>query len=599
MDSELKSVTDHLNKGVGISAMRTARNLIMGIAVILLFTACMVAAAPLSASPTTQDAPPSPLTGKDLYAQNCAPCHGETGNGDGPSASGLSVPPIAFADPNALAGKSLAELFDITKNGNMQRMMPPWKNRLDEAQIWDAVAYAWTLHTTPAQVDMGKAVYAANCASCHGADGKGTATGPNLTDFAATSKVSQAAWAQTIAGGKGKMPAFGDKLSAAEQAAGLEYVRSLAFGGPMFRGPLAKGTGVISGTVTNGTTGAAMPDLTIELGIFDQTSVLEQRSTKTDAAGLFRFVELPTDAGLAFAARGEYPQGIPFGSEFVSFEPGKSELNLPLTISETTTDPSGIRADRVHFIVDFAPGQAQIAELMVFSLDGNRTYVGDGSGVLRFTLPAGAQGLAIDGDTQDGRYQVTADGFVDHLPLQPGQSTRQVLYRYTLPYTGDKLDFARTLPYAAANVNALVTDIGQQVTSDQLISQGVRQTQQGNFYNLAGQNLPAGQPLTIHMTGLAAAAGSEVAAASTGGGNATGRILLWVLIGLAATGAVLLVALPLLRRRGAEAKGAATRDELVDALARLDMAHEAGELSDAAYRDERMRLKAQLRDLTQ
>ncbi len=579
--------------------MRTARTLISGIAVILFITACMVAAAPLSAAPAAQDAPPNPLTGKDLYAENCAPCHGVTGNGDGPSASGLGVTPTAFADPNALAGKSLAELFDITKNGNMQRMMPPWKNRLNDSQIWDAVAYAWTLHTTPAQVEMGKAVYEANCAACHGTDGKGTATGTSLSDFAATSKVSQAAWAQVVAGGKGKMPAFGDKLSAAEQAAGLEYVRSLAFGGPMFRGPLPKGTGVISGTVVNGTTGAPMPDLTVELGIFDQTSLLEQRTAKTDSAGLFRLTELPTDAGIVFAGRVEY-QGMPSSSDFVAFEPGKNELNLPLSVFETTTDASGVRADRVHFILDFAPGQAQIAELMVFSLDGNRAYVGDGTGVLRFTLPAGAQGLAIDGDTQDGRYQVTADGFVDRLPLQPGESTRQVLYRYSLPYTGDKLDFTRTLPYAAANVNALVTDIGQKLTSgDQLVNQGVRETQQGNFYNLVGQNLPAGQPVTIQMTGAGlAAAGAEVTP-TTGGGTATGRILLWVLIGLAATGAVLLVALPLLRRRGAQATGAVTRDELVDALARLDMAHEAGELSDAAYRDERMRLKAQLRDLTQ
>jgi mono/diheme cytochrome c family protein len=576
--------------------MRTARTLISGIVVILFITACMVAAAPLSATPAAQDAPPSPLSGIDLYAQNCAPCHGATGNGDGPSASGLSVSPIAFADPNAVAGKSLAELFDITKNGNMQRMMPPWKNRLNDGQIWDAVAYAWTLHTTPAQLEIGKAVYTANCAACHGADGKGTATGPSLSDFAATSKVSQAAWAQTVAGGKGKMPAFGDKLSAAEQAAGLEYVRSLAFGGPMFRGPLPKGTGVISGTVVNGTTGAPVPDLTVELGIFDQTSLLEQRTAKTDSAGLFRLTDLPTDAGIVFAGRVEY-QGMPSSSDFIAFEPGKNELNLPLSVFETTTDASGVRADRVHFILDFGPGQAQVAELMVFSLDGNRAYVGDGTGVLRFTLPAGAQGLAIDGDTQDGRYQVTADGFVDKLPLQPGESTRQVLYRYSLPFTGDKLDFARTLPYAAANVNALVTDIGQKLTSDdQLVNQGVRETQQGNFYNLVGQNLPAGQPVTIQMTGLAAAAAAEVTP-TTGGGTATGRILLWVLIGLAATGAALLVALPLLRRRGAEAKGAVTRDELVDALARLDMAHEAGELSDAAYRDERMRLKAQLRDL--
>ena len=581
--------------------MRTARTLISGIAIILFFTACMVAAAPLSAAPAAQDAPPSPLTGKDLYAQSCAPCHGATGNGDGPSASGLSVPPLAFADPNALAGKSLTELFDITKNGNMQRMMPPWKNRLNDGQIWDAVAYAWTLHTTPAQLEMGKAVYGANCAACHGTYGKGTATGPSLSDFATASKVSQATWAQTVASGKGKMPAFGNKLSAAEQAAGLEYVRSLSFGGPMFRDPLPKGTGVISGTVVNGTTGALMPNLTVELGIFDQTSLLEQRTTRTDSTGLFRLADLPTGAGIVFAGRVEYPPGMPYSSDFVAFEQGKTELNLPLSVYETTTDPSGVRADRVHFILDFSPGQAEVAELVVFSLDGNRTYLGDSNGVLRFTLPAGAQGLEIDGDTQDGRYQVIADGFADRLPLQPGESTRQVLYRYALPYTGDKLDFARTLPYAAANVNALITDIGQQVNSEQLISQGVRQTQQGSFYNLVGQNLAAGQPVTIQMTGLAVAApaaGAEVTP-TTGGGTATGRILLWVLIGLAATGAALLVALPLLRRRGGEAKGAATRDELVDALARLDMAHEAGELSDAAYRDERMRLKAQLRDLTQ
>jgi hypothetical protein len=55
----------------------------------------------------------------------------------------------------------------------------------------------------------------------------------------------------------------------------------------------------------------------------------------------------------------------------------------------------------------------------------------------------------------------------------------------------------------------------------------------------------------------------------------------------------------LLRQRTAGARAAATREDLVDALARLDMAHEAGEVSDVAYRDQRLRLKAQLRDLTQ
>ena len=55
-----------------------------------------------------------------------------------------------------------------------------------------------------------------------------------------------------------------------------------------------------------------------------------------------------------------------------------------------------------------------------------------------------------------------------------------------------------------------------------------------------------------------------------------------------------------MRRTGAgrgRRRPPADRESLVDALARLDLAHEAGELTDAAYRDQRLRLKAQLRDL--
>jgi hypothetical protein len=62
------------------------------------------------------------------------------------------------------------------------------------------------------------------------------------------------------------MPGFADKLAADERAAVVEYSRSLVFGGALFRAPLEKGTGVISGTVTNQTTGAPLAGLTIELG---------------------------------------------------------------------------------------------------------------------------------------------------------------------------------------------------------------------------------------------------------------------------------------------------------------------------------------------
>jgi len=180
--------------------------------------------------------------------------------------------------------------------------------------------------------------------------------------------------------------------------------------------------------------------------------------------------------------------------------------------------------------------------------------------------------------------------------IAPGQATRQVLYRYTLPYSGGRLDLQRSLPYPAANVNALVADQGEKVTSEGLDNQGIRQTQNGNYYNLSSQNLPANQPILIRLSGLPSAAAAE----TTPGAASTSRILLYALAGVAIAGAILLALWPVLRRRaraGAVAEEAADREGLIDALAALDIAHRDGQLSETAYRDQRLRLKARLLDL--
>lgn len=368
--------------------------------------------------------------------------------------------------------------------------------------------------------------------------------------------------------------------------------------------PLPAGSGVISGAVTNATTGEPAAGVTVELGIFDATSLVEQRTAAADAAGQYRFEGLPTAASFSFTARVEYPAGTPYGSAGVSFEEDQTAIELPISVYETTSDPSGVRVERVHFIIEFdaaSPGQAQVTELMVFSLDGNRAYAGDGSGVLSFPLPAGATNLTVDDAAVGGRYQATAGGFVDWLVLPPGQSVRQVFYRYTLPYTGDRLDFKRTLVYAAANINALINDVGQQVTSPQLADQGKRDAMGASYFSLAGGNLPAGHEVTINITGLAALA--KAGTADAAGGLKVNRGLLIGLMGGAAAIAAALVALGL-RRRGAAAGALAAAPvadadsgALLDALAELDRAHAAGELADAAYNDQRLRLKARLRDL--
>jgi hypothetical protein len=393
------------------------------------------------------------------------------------------------------------------------------------------------------------------------------------------------------------MPGFADKLSEAERTAALEFVRSLSMG-PVFSAPLSPGQGVITGTVTNTTTGEPIKNLSVTLGIFDGAELLEEKVTATDATGFYRFEGLSTDPRAVYVARVEYPAGqLPYSSELGLFEEGATTASLPISVYETTTDAGGVRADRVHYIVDLEPGRALIAELVVLSQDGNRAYIGDENGVLKFSLPPGAEDLAIEGGAlgADQRYVRTADGFVDRLPLPPGEQVRQVLFRYALPYEGDSMTLTRSLNYPATNVNVLASDQGQRVTSEDMEDQGRRTTEMGSFYSLSAANVPANQPMSVKMTNLPR--GDASSAADGGGDGNMDRMLLFALIGAGGAAAALLAAWPFLRRPArARAEIGADREDLADALARLTLAYEAGELSESAYRDRRLRLKAQMLD---
>ena len=84
----------------------------------------------------------------------------------------------------------------------------------------------------PSFADDGATIYKSKCAMCHGADGKGmTPVGKSLKMRDLTSeevqKLTDKEIATVIAEGKGKMPAFKSKLSAAEIDGQVKVVRSL------------------------------------------------------------------------------------------------------------------------------------------------------------------------------------------------------------------------------------------------------------------------------------------------------------------------------------------------------------------------------------
>jgi mono/diheme cytochrome c family protein len=73
----------------------------------------------------------------------------------------------------------------------------------------------------------GAQIYAANCASCHGASGGG-GTGPQLAGGAAAKRFPDVADQVTfVTDGSGAMPSFGGQLSPAEIHNVVEYTRTL------------------------------------------------------------------------------------------------------------------------------------------------------------------------------------------------------------------------------------------------------------------------------------------------------------------------------------------------------------------------------------
>jgi hypothetical protein len=97
--------------------------------------------------------------GQQLYAQNCAACHGETGKGDGviapslkktPTMPGMTmsgietVAPIDFTDAKNLLGASDAILEGKIIRGGMGTGMPYWGPIFTAKQIQSLADYLWT-----------------------------------------------------------------------------------------------------------------------------------------------------------------------------------------------------------------------------------------------------------------------------------------------------------------------------------------------------------------------------------------------------------------------------------------------------------------------
>lgn len=176
--------------------------------------------------------------GRSAYVVHCVQCHGS-------GAAGSEGYPN-LNDDDWLWGGDMAAIEYTLIHGirnpdhveTRTSQMPPFgaDGILDAAQIGDVVSYVRTLggaEETSAASVRGAALYAANCAVCHGADGGGDRTqgAPNLRDAIWLYGSDRASITDTVANSRyGVMPRWGHRLDPVTIRMLAAYVWSLGGG---------------------------------------------------------------------------------------------------------------------------------------------------------------------------------------------------------------------------------------------------------------------------------------------------------------------------------------------------------------------------------
>lgn len=136
--------------------------------------------------------------GQQIYAQNCALCHGVDGRGYTVLGRHMFPPAMDLNSPHVQHWTD-ADLFWIVQNGISLTGMPSWSSSISETDTWKIAQFIHALPrlnaeqaSAPAQaapaasskalIAYGRTLYRQEgCFMCHQLDGQGGKVGPDLT----------------------------------------------------------------------------------------------------------------------------------------------------------------------------------------------------------------------------------------------------------------------------------------------------------------------------------------------------------------------------------------------------------------------------------
>jgi len=376
----------------------------------------------------------------------------------------------------------------------------------------------------------------------------------------------------------------------------------------------------ISGTVTAGS-GASLPaGLTATLhGLLNQQETINL-NMPLDQAGTYSFKNVALTNGMEFLVAVQYGP-VSFLSAGGTFDGTKSSYDQPVTIYDSTSDLTGLSLDQLHIQATFSTaGEIQLDEIYVLTDPGKKavTVATDGTSLPFASLPTGALQPSISLSQGSAPLVMADTGFA----MLPGSQQYSFVVSFNLPYNNNKVSLSQPFSLSPASV-IMIVPVGVKVTGAGLVDQGASDFQGSSYQIYSAGALKAGTALGLTFTG---------SPHSSAIGSISSGISPVLLIGLGILGLLLVMIGGILlfwrgliasisawvmrlvagglnlfwrdRRKASKTTPAETiqpgtmDDEtarLADAVLALDDRFASGEISQAAYQQQRAELKDKLK----
>jgi len=327
----------------------------------------------------------------------------------------------------------------------------------------------------------------------------------------------------------------------------------------------------VEGRVLNGTTGKPPADMRVDIAVVasDGSRIGDVR-TPVDGKGRFSSpIEFEPGARVVVSARFN---GITYST---IARAGTSVARAELRVFETTRDPGVITVDADTSVLEpAASGEIEVLRIVRMTNNSSTTFIGEpgDSAAFRLPLPDGAFSVRVVNGLTPGRTQ-PGDGVLEAGdPLQPGDAT--VSYAYKMRGDEGAWAFETDAFYDTERVDVLIKPDLELGGGDFRLLDEIEFG--GDSYRQYVRNdIAADQTISFTVT------------ASSGAG-------VWPLVAGAGALVVLLVLAWRVGRARARRPRSATHDEVVTAIAALDVAHDSGELDDSEYSVRRATLKEKL-----